>query len=150
MLIKFSFSVYFIVIIFLCVFILDSNTSLYFCADNPLFYFPKHSRWNCTDVKSWYLFCFSLTGLKYPSVFHVFILVSVFTCPTIFGFYPDAINCGQFYICSWSIPYHFDCPVGTVWNIELTVCDWPFNVNCGTRPWFGRVAFEKHFLPRQL
>ncbi|XP_063217689.1 chitin-binding domain protein cbd-1-like [Bacillus rossius redtenbacheri] len=39
----------------------------------------------------------------------------------------------SFYKCSWGVPHLFRCPLGLVFNDELKVCDWPYNVrDCPT------------------
>uniref|UniRef100_A0A0K0D7A4 Chitin-binding type-2 domain-containing protein n=1 Tax=Angiostrongylus cantonensis TaxID=6313 RepID=A0A0K0D7A4_ANGCA len=43
-------------------------------------------------------------------------------------FVADESNCQQFYRCVWDRLERMQCPSGTVFNPELSVCDWPVNV----------------------
>lgn len=48
-------------------------------------------------------------------------------------FIADKSNCEQFYRCVWDRMERMQCPSGTVFNPELSVCDWPVNVpQCAT------------------
>ncbi|XP_041371427.1 uncharacterized protein LOC121384983 [Gigantopelta aegis] len=55
-----------------------------------------------------------------------------FTCPSVFGIYPDPIDCRQFYQCVWFVPFHHMCGIGTVWNQHMKICDWPGSNSCFT------------------
>lgn len=41
--------------------------------------------------------------------------------------------CSKFYKCSFGIPYVYNCPPPLLFNIQIRQCDWPQNVDCGTR-----------------
>ncbi|XP_033630916.1 chitotriosidase-1-like [Asterias rubens] len=49
------------------------------------------------------------------------------------GIYTDPEDCTRFYQCSGKLTYSTLCPNGLYWNDNLSVCDWPYNVNCGDR-----------------
>ncbi|KAK8748307.1 hypothetical protein OTU49_016064, partial [Cherax quadricarinatus] len=46
--------------------------------------------------------------------------------------YPD--DCGAFCECSGTTAFYLHCKPGLFFNENLNVCDWPQNVDCGTRP----------------
>ncbi|ENN72237.1 hypothetical protein D910_01719 [Dendroctonus ponderosae] len=48
--------------------------------------------------------------------------------------YEDPDNCAAFYECSHGVAYLFECSVGLYFNVELQVCDFSNDVDCGTRP----------------
>lgn len=52
-----------------------------------------------------------------------------FVCPSS-GYFRDPSNCSKYYQCVGQTKYAFDCPSGTVFNTNVSVCDWPANVNC--------------------
>ena len=59
-------------------------------------------------------------------------------CPAVdpidhFVFLPNAENCNQFYECSMGHAKLFTCPDGLQFDIKMQVCNWPENVDCGTR-----------------
>ncbi|CAH1370500.1 hypothetical protein MTP99_012085 [Tenebrio molitor] len=54
-------------------------------------------------------------------------------CPPTDGAYPVFIptaDCTQYYMCSNGHPYLFTCPPLTLFNININVCDWAYNVEC--------------------
>ncbi|KAG8186313.1 hypothetical protein JTE90_007334 [Oedothorax gibbosus] len=52
------------------------------------------------------------------------------------GYYADiASRCQMFHVCNKNgMRTSFLCPVGTVFNQEFLVCDWWYNVECGSGP----------------
>nr|CAH7717140.1 unnamed protein product [Callosobruchus chinensis] len=55
------------------------------------------------------------------------------TCPRVdprTPIYSAVSHCTQFCECSNGTPYLFDCPGGTLFNENLDVCDYPYNVHC--------------------
>jgi hypothetical protein len=59
-----------------------------------------------------------------------------FKCPETNGFFPDPEQCDKYYECVGNVPETKFCPDGLLFeasdpNSEL--CDYPFNVECGTR-----------------
>ena len=42
--------------------------------------------------------------------------------------FPNPDDCATFHQCSWGTLHTFDCPDGLVFNPDLLVCDWPYNV----------------------
>ncbi|KAJ8718588.1 hypothetical protein PYW08_002825 [Mythimna loreyi] len=57
-------------------------------------------------------------------------------------------NCFQFYICSNSVPVPQTCPASLLYNPDKEFCDWPQNVNCGSRL-LSFASLNKHTQPRQ-
>ncbi|KAG9432945.1 hypothetical protein HZU67_04911 [Apis mellifera carnica] len=51
-------------------------------------------------------------------------------CPEPNGHYRSATNCSEFYVCLYKKPIKFGCPRGLVYNDQLGVCDYPYNVDC--------------------
>ncbi|XP_076755931.1 uncharacterized protein LOC143426377 [Xylocopa sonorina] len=51
-------------------------------------------------------------------------------CPEPNGRYRSATNCSEFYVCVYRKPIKFGCPLGLVYNDVLSVCDYPYNVDC--------------------
>nr|XP_034182773.1 leucine-rich repeat extensin-like protein 5 isoform X1 [Osmia lignaria] len=51
-------------------------------------------------------------------------------CPEPNGRYRSATNCSEFFVCVYRKPIKFACPRGLVYNDVLSVCDYPYNVNC--------------------
>jgi len=39
-------------------------------------------------------------------------------------------ECSKFYHCAHGITHEKDCPPGLLWNGDVGVCDWPYNVTC--------------------
>nr|QQJ42216.1 chitinase 3 [Sogatella furcifera] len=63
-----------------------------------------------------------------------------YVCPRVEGYYADPENCRWFFACydhvrdgvSPLTAYEFRCPFGLVFNEQLLLCDWPWNVpSCG-------------------
>ncbi len=44
--------------------------------------------------------------------------------------YPNPVDCQLFHQCSNGVLYDFSCPEGLYFNPDLSVCDYPSNVNC--------------------
>lgn len=42
-------------------------------------------------------------------------------------------NCNWFYKCDRGLPVALECSPGLLYNYDLGICDWPFNVQCGDR-----------------
>jgi hypothetical protein len=57
-----------------------------------------------------------------------------FTCPEKDGNFADPNDCRSFYQCSNYTPYHQTCPVILRFHETTKICDFPENVDCGTRP----------------
>ncbi|XP_066591907.1 DNA-directed RNA polymerase II subunit RPB1-like [Prorops nasuta] len=51
-------------------------------------------------------------------------------CPELNGRYRSSSNCSEFYVCLVGKPIKFSCPRGLVYNDELSVCDFVYNVDC--------------------
>ncbi|XP_008551324.1 uncharacterized protein LOC103573857 isoform X1 [Microplitis demolitor] len=51
-------------------------------------------------------------------------------CPDPNGRYRSQTNCSEFYICLAGSPIKFNCPRGLVYNDDVSVCDYPYNVDC--------------------
>ena len=48
------------------------------------------------------------------------------------GIYPHETECNKFYQCSFGHRWEDqECPEGLYFNPEISVCDWPENVDCG-------------------
>ncbi|RZF35638.1 hypothetical protein LSTR_LSTR016712, partial [Laodelphax striatellus] len=63
-----------------------------------------------------------------------------YVCPRVEGYYADPENCRWFFACYDHVrdgvapltAYEFRCPFGLVFNEQLLLCDWPWNVpSCG-------------------
>nr|AJO25038.1 chitinase [Nilaparvata lugens] len=72
-----------------------------------------------------------------------------YVCPRVEGYYADPENCRWFFACmdhtrdgvSPLTAYEFRCPFGLVFNEQLLLCDWPWNVpSCG-----GAGSFRARF-----
>merc|ERR1712227_617478 len=51
------------------------------------------------------------------------------------GIHPVECACDKFYMCSHGNPHpEQSCAPGTLFNPELSVCDWPDNVECAPCP----------------
>jgi len=50
------------------------------------------------------------------------------------GDYPDPQDCTGYVICSNGTPYCQRCPTGLYYDIPESQCDFPQNVDCGSRP----------------
>jgi HGF/MSP/plasminogen-like protein len=50
------------------------------------------------------------------------------------GLYAHNLDCSKYLNCAHGATYIQDCGRGTVFNAQSKVCDWPRNVNCGSRP----------------
>ncbi|TRY73175.1 hypothetical protein TCAL_08179 [Tigriopus californicus] len=46
-------------------------------------------------------------------------------------------DCTIFYRCSGYKAHRFTCPSGLYFNPKNNVCDWPYNVNCGSHGYRG-------------
>jgi hypothetical protein len=57
-----------------------------------------------------------------------------FECPSPNGLFADPADCSAYYQCSGGFPYHQVCSGNLLFREDLTVCDYPQNVDCGTRP----------------
>jgi len=57
-----------------------------------------------------------------------------FQCPSPDGLFADPADCSSYYQCSGSTAYHQACSFSLYFREDLTVCDYPANVDCGTRP----------------
>ncbi|KAK6637064.1 hypothetical protein RUM43_010738 [Polyplax serrata] len=55
-------------------------------------------------------------------------------CSAPFSTYRSSTNCGEFFMCSHSIPYKFLCPGGLAYNNDLGVCDYEYRVECNGVP----------------
>lgn len=44
-------------------------------------------------------------------------------------FYPHETDCAKYYQCGHGKPMLRSCNVGTVWDIDRSICNWPQNVN---------------------
>ncbi|CAG5096861.1 Protein of unknown function, partial [Cotesia congregata] len=51
-------------------------------------------------------------------------------CPDPNGRYRSQTNCSEFYVCLAGSPIKFSCPRGLVYNDRVSVCDYPYNVDC--------------------
>jgi hypothetical protein len=61
----------------------------------------------------------------------------IFTCPEDNGYFPDERNCIKYYHCLEGVADRETCPddVGQLyWDPNEDYCDFPENVNCGSRP----------------
>lgn len=48
-----------------------------------------------------------------------------------YGFYADvASGCKRYYLCDITGSFRFSCPTGTLFNEEVSFCDWASNVEC--------------------
>lgn len=56
-----------------------------------------------------------------------------FICPEPEGLFPDPANCQAYYQCFNGNSWHQFCSVQLYFNIELRVCDYEMNVDCGDR-----------------
>jgi len=63
-----------------------------------------------------------------------------FTCEGV-GYFPDPADCSKFYRCTDIYgngllqTYMFECPAGTVFDIKVSVCNWPWAVpSCSSTP----------------
>jgi hypothetical protein len=45
------------------------------------------------------------------------------------AYFPSS-DCTKFYQCVHQVLYTFNCPAGTLFNVNNFACDWPYNVNC--------------------
>lgn len=48
--------------------------------------------------------------------------------------YEDPDNCAAFFECSHGVAYLFECSTGLYFNVDLQICDFATDVDCGTRP----------------
>ncbi|XP_064098894.1 uncharacterized protein LOC135210040 isoform X2 [Macrobrachium nipponense] len=74
-------------------------------------------------------------GIDYP-LYHT-VPVTSFDCSTreFGGYYADPeTNCQAFHICLGRKSHGFLCPIGTMFNQKLLVCDWWYNVACAQDP----------------
>ncbi|KAK8748310.1 hypothetical protein OTU49_016066 [Cherax quadricarinatus] len=46
----------------------------------------------------------------------------------------DPEDCTSYCECDGTTAFHFTCDPGLLYNDVIHVCDWPDNVDCGTRP----------------
>jgi len=77
----------------------------------------------------------SLSSLSSPSLLTVLSLLSLLPCsllssPQCPGFYPDPQACDQFYQCDSHKSYLFHCPAGTLFDVDLGVCNHQYLVKC--------------------
>lgn len=52
---------------------------------------------------------------------------------------PHSTDCTQFYHCANGKPFLKTCSFGLYFNPKLNVCDWPYNVDCGSGTQVGFV-----------
>lgn len=52
-----------------------------------------------------------------------------FVCPSS-GYFTNPDDCTKFYNCYNNIAYAYTCPSGLKFNNIVSICDWPYNVNC--------------------
>ena len=51
-------------------------------------------------------------------------------CLTPEGLYSVPEDCNKYYKCSNGVAHLTSCAEGTLWNDQIKICDWPYNVNC--------------------
>ena len=86
--------------------------------------------------------------MKTINIFFSFFLKepAKFKCPETNGFFPDPEQCDKYYECVANVPETKFCPDGLLFeasdpNSEL--CDYPFNVECGTREFVRKFIVIK-------
>ncbi|KAK8396892.1 hypothetical protein O3P69_005105 [Scylla paramamosain] len=59
-------------------------------------------------------------------------------CPSVDGPTPVYLahpnDCTKFCVCDDQVAFEQDCMKGLVFDEVIHVCNWPYNVDCGTRP----------------
>jgi len=50
------------------------------------------------------------------------------------GYYPDPYSCERFWQCERGTAFHSKCQPGLFYDPINVMCDWPENVDCGSRP----------------
>ena len=59
---------------------------------------------------------------------------TAFECNDEVGVIPDPEDCRSFYICDFEHYEHFKCSPGYLFDIDLLVCNYEYEVDCGERP----------------
>uniref|UniRef100_A0A5S6Q0U9 Chitin-binding type-2 domain-containing protein n=1 Tax=Trichuris muris TaxID=70415 RepID=A0A5S6Q0U9_TRIMR len=78
-------------------------------------------------------------GLVFCASLHF--MEGAFTCPSD-GLFPDPVTCDGFYSCAFGRAYLMRCPVGTLFNPEIGICDHAYDVSCIVTP-SGTVYLKK-------
>ncbi|XP_064108356.1 uncharacterized protein LOC135216798 [Macrobrachium nipponense] len=52
------------------------------------------------------------------------------SCPAPSGLFPYPQDCSKYISCDWERPFLMSCGPGTVFNPDISACDWPHNVDC--------------------
>jgi hypothetical protein len=77
--------------------------------------------------------------------------LAAFRCPESNGFFPDPEQCDLYYECIDNVPEAKLCPDGLLFedgNPNQEKCDYPFNVECGSRE-YVREYYKKRFVLRK-
>ena len=68
---------------------------------------------------------------------------AAFNCPENNGFFPDPEQCDLYYECIDNVPEAKLCPDGLLFedgNPNQEKCDYPFNVECGSREYVRKSS----------